>query len=66
VSQAQNAPAAKEPGINVNYMDKNVKPSIFPVCKRNLVRQHRIPADRTVGEVLMNCVKEQMLMRLLF
>ena len=49
VSQAQNAPAAKEPGINVNYMDKNVKPSndFFRYVNGTWLDNTAIPADRT-------------------
>ncbi|TDE31430.1 M13 family peptidase [Flavobacterium ranwuense] len=49
VSQAQNAPAAKEPGINVNYMDKAVKPSndFFRYVNGTWLDNTEIPADRT-------------------
>jgi predicted metalloendopeptidase len=46
---------------------ENVKPSNdFFRYVNGTLDNTAIPADRTVGEVLMNCVKEQMLMRLLF
>ena len=49
VSQAQNAPASKEPGINVNYMDKNVKPSndFFRYVNGTWLDNTAIPNDRT-------------------
>jgi predicted metalloendopeptidase len=49
VSQAQSVPAAKEPGINVNYMDKNVKPSndFFRYVNGTWLNNTEIPADRT-------------------
>ena len=49
VSQAQTTPAAKEPGINVNYMDKKVKPSndFFRYVNGTWLDNTAIPADRT-------------------
>jgi hypothetical protein len=55
VSQAQNAPAAKEPGINVNYMDKNVKPSndFFRYVNGTWLTTPPFLLIEPVGEVLM-------------
>ena len=49
LGQAQNAPAAKEPGINVNYMDKKVKPSndFFRYVNGTWLDNTAIPNDRT-------------------
>ncbi|CAM4007267.1 M13 family metallopeptidase [Flavobacterium sinopsychrotolerans] len=49
VGQAQNIPAAKEPGINVNYMDKKVKPSndFFRYVNGTWLDNTEIPGDRT-------------------
>ncbi len=49
VGQAQSNPAAKEPGINVNYMDKKVKPSndFFRYVNGTWLDNTAIPADRT-------------------
>ena len=49
LGQAQNAPATKEPGINVNYMDKKVKPSndFFRYVNGTWLDNTAIPNDRT-------------------
>ena len=49
MGQAQNAPAVKEPGINVNYMDKRVKPSndFFRYVNGTWLDNTEIPSDRT-------------------
>ena len=49
LGQAQNAPALKEPGINVNYMDKKVKPSndFFRYVNGTWLDNTEIPNDRT-------------------
>ena len=49
LGQAQNAPAPKEPGINVNYMDKKVKPSndFFRYVNGTWLDNTEIPNDRT-------------------
>ena len=49
LGQAQNAPANKEPGINVNYMDKKVKPSndFFRYVNGTWLDNTAIPNDRT-------------------
>ena len=49
LGQAQNAPATKEPGINVNYMDKKVKPSndFFRYVNGAWLDNTAIPNDRT-------------------
>ena len=49
MGQAQNAPAVKEPGINVNYMDKRVKPSndFFRYVNGTWLDNTEIPGDRT-------------------
>ena len=49
VGQAQNAPANKEPGININYMDKKVKPSndFFRYVNGTWLDNTEIPNDRT-------------------
>ena len=49
VGQAQSNPTVKEPGINVNYMDKNVKPSndFFRYVNGTWLDNTAIPADRT-------------------
>jgi putative endopeptidase len=48
VSQAQNLPAAKEPGINVKYMDTNVKASndFFRYVNGTWLESTQIPSDR--------------------
>lgn len=49
LGQAQNAPSTKEPGINVNYMDKKVKPSndFFRYVNGTWLDNTAIPNDRT-------------------
>ena len=49
LGQAQNAPDTKEPGINVNYMDKKVKPSndFFRYVNGTWLDNTAIPNDRT-------------------
>lgn len=49
VTQAQTASTAKEPGINVNYMDKAVKPSnnFFRYVNGTWLDNTEIPSDRT-------------------
>jgi predicted metalloendopeptidase len=49
LGQAQNAPAPKEPGINVNYMDKKVKPGndFFRYVNGTWLDNTEIPNDRT-------------------
>jgi putative endopeptidase len=48
VSQAQNVPAGNEPGINVKYMDKNVKASndFFRYVNGTWLENTQIPSDR--------------------
>jgi len=49
VMQAQTEQAVKEPGINVNYMDKSVKPSnnFFQYVNGTWLDNTEIPSDRT-------------------
>lgn len=49
VTQAQTTPTVKEPGINVNYMDKAVKPSnnFFRYVNGTWLDNTEIPSDRT-------------------
>ncbi|WP_016988361.1 M13 family metallopeptidase [Flavobacterium sp. ACAM 123] len=49
VSQAQTVSTVKEPGINVNYMDKTVKPSnnFFRYVNGTWLDNTEIPSDRT-------------------
>jgi putative endopeptidase len=49
VTQAQTASTAKEPGINVNYMDKAVKPNnnFFRYVNGTWLDNTEIPSDRT-------------------
>jgi putative endopeptidase len=49
VSQAQTAPLEKEPGINVTYMDKAVKPSdnFFRYVNGTWLDNTEIPSDKT-------------------
>jgi putative endopeptidase len=49
VTQAQTVPTVKEPGINVNYMDKTVKPSnnFFRYVNGTWLDNTEIPSDRT-------------------
>jgi predicted metalloendopeptidase len=49
LGQAQNAPAPKEPGINVNYMDNKVKPGndFFRYVNGTWLDNTEIPNDRT-------------------
>ena len=49
VIQAQTEQAVKEPGINVNYMDKSVKPSnnFFQYVNGTWLDNTEIPSDRT-------------------
>lgn len=48
-SQAQNAPAKTEPGINVSYMDMNVRPNddFFRFVNGSWLDKTEIPSDRT-------------------
>ncbi|WP_291103449.1 MULTISPECIES: M13 family metallopeptidase [unclassified Flavobacterium] len=48
-ANAQNAPAKKEPGINVSYMDTNVKPNdnFFRFVNGNWLDKTEIPSDKT-------------------
>lgn len=49
VSQAQTTPTKKEPGINVNYMDKTIKPAndFFRYVNGTWLNTTEIPSDRT-------------------
>lgn len=49
VAQAQTAPTVKEPGVNVKYMDKTVKPSndFFRYVNGTWLDNTEIPSDRT-------------------
>jgi endothelin-converting enzyme/putative endopeptidase len=48
-TQAQDAKPAKEPGINIQYLDKSVKPSddFFRFVNGTWLNTNEIPADRT-------------------
>jgi len=49
ISQAQNVPVQKEPGINVSYMDSKIKPSenFFQFVNGTWLGKTEIPNDRT-------------------
>jgi predicted metalloendopeptidase len=49
VTQAQTVQTVKEPGINVNYMDKTVKPAndFFRYVNGTWLDNTEIPSDRT-------------------
>ena len=48
-SQAQTASASKEPGINIQYMDKTIKPSddFFRYVNGTWLNTTEIPSDKT-------------------
>lgn len=53
---AQNAPKVQEPGINVSYMDKKVKPNddFFRFVNGSWLDKTEIPSDMTTWGSFMN------------
>ncbi|PKB16584.1 M13 family metallopeptidase [Flavobacterium sp. 5] len=60
ISQAQNAPTQKEPGINVSYMDSKIKPSenFFQFVNGTWLEKTEIPNDKTTWGSFNELVKK--------